>query len=186
MSLPHNAGCEMPTDVLKIARLVLALLVLGVLFWSGRAAYLAAQASGMKLVQEQWDEQRRKDAEVSRQIQDKLRTVEESHRRVQQGVADAIAQANEDHLTELSRLRSDYDRRLRQSEARADVYRRQAEGGAPERDDLASHAARLDRQLEEGIHVVGELSALVEQRDRQLILLGQQIKADRELLEETP
>lgn len=176
----------MPTDVLKIARLVLALLVLGVLFWSGRAAYLAAQASGMKLVQEQWDEQRRKDAEVSRQIQDKLRMAEESHRRVQQGVADAIAQANEDHLTELSRLRSDYDRRLRQSEARADVYRRQAEGGSTEQDSLASHAAELDRTLTEGRLLVAELRATLGLRDQSLILLGQQIKADRELLEETP
>lgn len=172
----------MPTDILKIVRILLALLVLGLLFWAGRSAYMAAQAGGMRIVQEQWDEQRRKDSAAAQEIQDKLRAAQETHRKIQQGVADAIAQATEDHLIELSRLRSDYEHRLRQSEARADVYRRQAEGGAPERDDLASHAAQLDRQLEEGLHVVGELSALVEQRDRQLTQLGQQILNDRELL----
>lgn len=172
----------MPTDVLKIARLLLALLVLGLLFWAGRLAYTAVQDSGKRIVQAQWDEQRKRDAAAAQEIQDKLRTTEEKHRKVQQGVADAIAQSTQEHLTELSRLRTDYERRLRQSEARANVYRRQAEGGAPERDDLAGHAAQLDRQLEEGLLLVGELAALVEQRDREVTLLGQQILNDRELL----
>lgn len=172
----------MPSDVLKVVRIILAFLVLCLIFWAGRYAYTAAQASGMRIVQAKWDAQRIKDAEAAQQIQDKLRIAEEAHRRNQQGIADAIAKSNEDHLAELSRIRSDYERRLRQSEVRADVYRRQAEGGAPERDNLASHAARLDRQLEEGLRVVGELTALVEQRDRQLIQLGQQILNDRELL----
>lgn len=47
--------------------------------------------------------------------------------------------------------------------------------------NLASHAARLDRSLEEGRRMVAELSATLRQRDDQLRAVSKQLENDRSL-----
>ena len=75
--------------------------------------------------------------------------------------------------------------RVQQSEKRADVYKRMSEGAESERGSLASHAAKLDRSLEEGRLLVAELQATIRQRDSELISLGSQILTDRKLINAT-
>ena len=91
--------------------------------------------------------------------------------------------ANENYQSSLDAISSQYSARLQQSEQRAKVYQRQAEGGATECRSLASHAARLDNSLEQGRQLVEELRATVRLRDGQIIELSNQIRADRKLLE---
>lgn len=86
------------------------------------------------------------------------------------------------YKTSLAAAVADYNRRLQQHETRAGVYRKLSEGDTAERERLASHAAQLDRSLEEGRSVVRELRETVGLRDDQLRELGKQIMADRALL----
>ena len=65
---------------------------------------------------------------------------------------------------------------MRNHQERAELYKRKAEGSEVERGSLASHAAELDRSLEEGRRVVKDLRTTVEQRDTELILLGTHLK----------
>ena len=80
-------------------------------------------------------------------------------------------------------IQRDATKRLLASEARGEVYRRKAEGSPSQCNSLASYAAQFDRALEEGRSLEQEYRATLEQRDRELILLGNQIKEDRKLYE---
>lgn len=84
--------------------------------------------------------------------------------------------------SELARIHDVYSNRLLNSEERASIYQRQSEAGAVERRNLADHAARLDRSLEEGRHLVQELGATLRQRELEIGVLSSQIQADRQLL----
>ena len=96
-----------------------------------------------------------------------------------------LRDAKAEYEKSLSSIRATAADRVRNSEKRADVYQRMSEGAESQRRSLADHAARLDRNLEEGRLVVGELQATVRQRDRELILLGSQILTDRKLINAT-
>lgn len=86
------------------------------------------------------------------------------------------------HFDELLATASrDFDARLQLSEGRAGVYRRQAEGSRTEQANLAEHAARLDRSLEEGRGLVRELRETLGQRDRTIGILREVIINDRTL-----
>lgn len=82
----------------------------------------------------------------------------------------------------LRTVKRDYDNRLLQSKARSSVYERQASAGTFECRSLGSHTTELDRTLEEGRYLVEELRATLELRENQLIQLGNQISADRKVL----
>lgn len=82
---------------------------------------------------------------------------------------------------ELQRARSlqnDADRR-------AAGYRAQADGESAERSRLASLAGTLDRQLTEGLEVVADLRGDLVRRDAEVVLLLDQVAADRKLLDTT-
>lgn len=70
--------------------------------------------------------------------------------------------------------------------ARAARYRAQAEGDAAARRDLADRCEALDRSLAEGREVAADLRGALGRRDAEVILLVEQIKADRLLLEGSP
>lgn len=54
------------------------------------------------------------------------------------------------------------------------------------RRDVADRCAALNRSLAQGRGVVADLRGTLERRDAEVILLGDQIKADRLLLERSP
>jgi hypothetical protein len=89
-----------------------------------------------------------------------------------QPVRDAMARAD---LARADRLRIDAERR-------AATYRAQASACTSASSDIADRLTAFDRQLVEGVAVVGELRAVITKRDSQVKLLRGQIDADRWLL----
>ena len=124
-----------------------------------------------------------KQIEAQKQARADLAIVEKRHAQEQGKIAGQLAAVEQRADADVRRAATVAADRLRRSEARADLYQRQAASGAAAAGDLARHAAELDRQLAEGVGVVEELGALVEQRDAQLTLLGKQIMVDRAAVE---
>lgn len=93
-----------------------------------------------------------------------------------QPVRDAIARAD---LALADRLRIGAERR-------AATYRAQAQSNAAACSDLADRLEAFDRQLVEGVDVVGELREVVVRRDAEVVLLRGQIDADRALMADGP
>ena len=89
-----------------------------------------------------------------------------------QPVRDAIARAD---LARAERLRTDAERR-------AATYRAQAQACTTASGGIADRLEAFDRQLVEGVAVVGELRADLVRRDAEVVLLRGQIDADRVLM----
>ena len=89
-----------------------------------------------------------------------------------QPVRDAIARTD---LARVDRLRTDAERR-------AATYRAQAQADDAARRDLGNRLETFDRQLVEGIAVVGELRKDLIRRDAEIVLVIGQLAADRELI----
>ena len=145
--------------------------------------YSLGSTSGEDRIQKKWNDQKTADLLEIQRIRDTYAALEAENRKQLVAVQKELQDAEANHQTELARITTEYDNRLRHSDTRAGVYKRQAEGGAVERSRLASHAAKLDRTLEEGRQLVAELRATVGLRDKQLESLAAQIRADRALLQ---
>ena len=89
-----------------------------------------------------------------------------------QPVRDAIARAD---LARVDRLRTGAERR-------AATYRAQAQADDAARRDLINRLETFDRQLVEGVAVVGELRKDLIRRDAEIVLAIGQLAADRELI----
>lgn len=89
-----------------------------------------------------------------------------------QPVRDAIARAD---LARAERLRTDAERR-------AATYRAQAQACTTASGGIADRLGAFDRQLVEGVAVVGELRTDLVRRDAEVVLLRGQIDADRALM----
>ena len=79
----------------------------------------------------------------------------------------------------------DFTERLLKSEGRAKTYAAMSQAGSIERTALANHAAKLDRSLEEGRHLVRELRETLGQRDREIMMLGEHIQNVYQLINNT-
>ena len=143
--------------------------------------YYLGSSSGKDHVQQQWDAQKVKDLQAANKLRDEYRLRESKYQQTITTVESELRNAQTQHQSELSRLTAEYTGRLLKSEGRVGVYQRQAQGSAADRERLASHAAQLDRSLEEGRQLVAELRATVGLREEQLKSLAAQIRADREL-----
>lgn len=154
----------------------------------GVYVYSRGYGSGSDTVKLKWDEDRIKArAEYDSMVLESAKRVakqEESHKVEQERVAHELEEVRKQGEVAVAAVRDSYAQRLLQSDRRALVYQRQAEAGAAARGDLAGHAAELDRALEEGVGLVGELQATLGFREHQLILLGAQIRNDRRACEE--
>lgn len=151
------------------------------------AAYTAAvfhlgSNNGAAGVQEKWDAESKRRDRVSAELKQKNDDLSQENKQLSDGITERLKQNDKRHEINLAVARAEFAQRLRQSDARSGIYREQANGSTAERERLASHAAQLDRSLEEGRSVVRELRETVELRDEQLRQLGQQILADRALL----
>lgn len=89
-----------------------------------------------------------------------------------QPVRDALHRAD---LARVERLRLGAERR-------AATYRAQATANAAACSRAADRLEAFDRHIVEGVEVVGELRAVVDRRDAEVVLLRGQIDADRALL----
>ena len=164
--------------VKKLAPWILATLVIGsLIWWVSHTSYVAGQRD----IQEQWDAERATYKKAMDTLRDQYATLEAKARIDNQRNSDELAEKEKTHAVALVELRREYDGRLLQSDKRASYYQRLAKGGAVEQANLASHAARLDRSLEEGRRMVAELSATLRQRDDQLRAVSKQLENDRSL-----
>lgn len=164
--------------VKKLAPWILATLVIGsLIWWVSHTSYVAGQRD----IQEQWDAERATYKKAMDILRDQYATLEAKARIDNQRNSDELAEKEKSHAVALVELRREYDGRLLQSNKRASYYQRLAKGGAVEQANLASHAARLDRSLEEGRRMVAELSATLRQRDDQLRAVSKQLENDRSL-----
>lgn len=150
--------------------------------------YCQGHSNGTESAQKRWEQIRYDEqaaaANAYRELLQRLHQQAVQHQKEQEQLAHELEQSRKDHAAALDSQRSAYEQRLLLSENRISVYQRQAEAGAAACRDLASHAARLDRSLERGRHLVRKLGSTVRLRDRQLTLLGKQIHTDRQMLME--
>lgn len=155
--------------------LLMVALVATVYFWGS--------SNGQDKVQAKWDAQKLQDKKAYDKLKGEYDVLSRQHSYEVGALTARLQTAQSNYASELARISSNYDSRMQQSERRAEVYKRQASGSTLECRNLASHAARLDSSLEQGRQLVEELRATVRLRDSQLIELGNQIRADRKLLE---
>ena len=164
--------------VKKLAPWILATLVIGsLIWWVSHTSYVAGQRD----IQEQWDAERATYKKAMDILKDQYATLEGKVRIENQRNSDELAQKETAHAVALAQLNAEYAGRMQFFEQRANRYKRQAQGGAVEQANLARHAARLDRSLEEGRRMVAELSATLRQRDDQLRAVSKQLENDRSL-----
>lgn len=123
-----------------------------------------------------------KRAEEGRIEDNKAADKDAAHAASTQGNSDAFTQKqparDASHRADLARV----ERLRRDAEGRAATYRAQAQANAAACSNLAHRLETLDRQLVEGVEVVGELGEIVARRDAEVILLRRQIDIDRALV----
>lgn len=157
--------------------------ILGLIAIYTFGVYSCGSSSGAADVQKDWDDAKNVQDKAISDLKLKYSILEREHEKVTGEIENDLQRAKQEYDAALAAQQSQFAKRLLQSESRADIYKRQAQGSVTERRDLASHAARLDSSLEEGRRLVEELRRTLELRDRQLRSLGAQITADRKLLE---
>ena len=141
---------------------------------------------GQEEVQARWAAQQEQDRRAVEALKAEYDRREAQHRAENTRITHELAEAEKAHDVALADQRSEFERRLRDSDRRASHYQRQAAGGASQCGNLASHAAGLDRSLEEGRRLVEDLRRTLEFRDEQLRQLGRQLANDRALLNTLP
>ncbi len=170
----------MPTGL--YGKIIKALLIAVPIFILGYLLYAHGKDTGETKVNLEW----KKEKEATNQrIQDLMVDIgvrEQKHRNEATRIAEELENSNAKFQADIADMRADYDKRLRESNARADIYQRLSKAGPAQQERLAGYATRLDGSLAEGRSVVKELRATIEQRDRELRLLGAQIIAYRTLM----
>lgn len=146
--------------------------------------YQVGKNAGKLEVSSAWQKADKERADVVTELTQKNLDLTRKNQEETTRIADELAAQEAGHAKALADLRADFANRLLQSTTREGIYQRKAQGSAVERDYLASHAARLDRTLEEGRSLVRELRETVGQRDDTIRTLSEQILADRRLINE--
>lgn len=155
---------------------------LGVSILCGSLIYTLGSVSGSSDVQALWDADREATDRVINDLRLTVAAKEAAHTLLSKENSDALAKSQAEHAKALDAVRTDYAKRLLSVETRAGVYKRMSDGTAIERNRLVEHTAQLDRTLEEGRHLVGELRETLGQCEITVGVLGTQILLDRDLL----
>lgn len=161
-----------------IIGLVGAALLGGSFFWF----YEKGNSHGQSVVTEQWNQEKKLQDRAMQLLKDQYAVLEAGNRKKTEELTHDLAEAEKTHAVAMANAQSDFNKRLLQSDKRAAFYQRQTQTGTSECRVIASHAAELDRSLEEGRSVVAELSATLRLRDSQLTALGAKLLADRQLI----
>lgn len=169
----------LPLLLKKILPGALAVIALLFVAW---AIHHHGYKAGSQEIQAAWNEDKLLQQEAHQKLVDEYAKREQAHQAENERISHELAEARKAHDAALADQRAAHQQRLLLSEGRAAVYRRQAEAGTAECRDLAGHAARLDRALEQGRGLVQELRGTLGLRDQQLRHLGEQILNDRKVL----
>ena len=154
----------------------LALVIAAVCYFSG-------VSQGEKNITALWETDKRQQLDAILLLKGKIGQRESDHRRQSDFVANELRQSETNYEKAVAALNAERAKRLRISAERAEIYKRLAEAGPDQSGRLAGYAAELDRSLEEGRSLVGELKETLGQREAGLRLLGTQIKNDRKVLD---
>lgn len=154
-----------------------------VILLASNVLYFSGVTQGENNINAQWQKAKAEHATEIARLQDEIRQKEFGYRQESSRIADQLRKTEDQYEKAVADLSVERAQRLRLSTERASLYQRLSQGGSAQCRDLASHAAKLDRALEEGRGMVGELQAALGQRDHQLKLLGAQLTNDRQLLD---
>lgn len=159
---------------------------IGILFFSYyiyNSIYDIGYNAGFNEVSQQWEKEKSKYRSEFDNLKKEYQIKEELYKEKNTSIILELNEAKQKYEKDIAYLNGSYTDKLRLSEQRASVYRNQAKAGEVERENLAAHAARLDKSLTEGQQLVRELKSAIELRDSNISTLIQQLKNDRKLLE---
>ena len=148
---------------------------------AGALGYGAGHSAGAAGVQQKWDNATTQQAKAETAQVTTSRTEETSHANQITNAVDNYQTSRAPAVADAAERIARAERLQRTAEGRAVQYRAMSKAGEAERDRLASHAARLDASLADGRRVVEQLRSTVVERDQQLQLLADVIRADRAL-----
>lgn len=165
-------------------RIWLALALAGALAWGG-VEHMRGNDARTSLAQASFkQEQQRADrAEAARTDEQNTANLEHQHAGLTLAAAERFSLAAPGRELQLRAALADARRVRDGAEVRAARNRAQSEGDAAARRDLADRCEALDGQLTAGLGVVAALRGDLERRDAEVMLLVDQIKVDRVLLE---
>lgn len=144
-------------------------------------AYWIGDENGAARVQQRWDSSTTQQAQAKTDQLTTTRSKEAGHASQITQAVDNYQAARAPAAADSAARIADAQRLQRDSESRALRFLAMSKASEAERDRLASHAARLDASLAEGRVVAEQLRATVVERDAQLRLLADIIRADRAL-----
>lgn len=162
----------------KLTLAAVAVLIAAV---SAVLAYGLGDSHGATRVQQKWDGQTTQQAQAETAQAITTRTKESNHADQITEALDTYQAARTPAVADAAERLARAERLQRTAEGRAAQYRAMSQAGSAERDRLASHAARLDASLADGRRVAEQLRSTVVERDQQLQLLADVIRADRAL-----
>lgn len=128
------------------------------------------------------EEARSAAAEVEK-LQTIISTNTENHRKEVEVITNELQQSQNNHAQALADANRRFVERLRSSETRASRYERLSKASDSDRAYLASHAAELDRTLEEGRYVVYQLGESLKQCEREMKSVSDFIYSELKLYE---
>ena len=160
-----------------VLNLLLNRKVLGVIGMIAGATimYFHAYNQGFDSCNKQFNEYKKSQLLLTLNLEEKLHEQEKEYKTKTDNLLVEVEKAKDSYNNRLLHLEHDFTDKLHKSEQRASLYQQMSRTNGS-CNTLASHSARLDKQLTEGINLVRELRNLVELRDNQLRQCGKGLK----------
>lgn len=147
--------------------------------------YDSGKDAGRAEVQAQWNEYKLARAKFEAELKARNEQLQSLNQAAHLQADEELADANQTYAGSMAALNAGFALRLHNSEDRARKYQHLSQASEAERASLASHAAELDRALEQGRLLVGELRTTLGQREATIKSLATILFSDRKLMGET-
>ena len=138
---------------------------------------------GSKLKESDWLLEKNKYLNELTKAQKEIRENELLHKEKESTLLYELTKVKEQHEKDINDINTNYSLRLRQSEERANNYKRNAQNNV-NCSTLANTASKLDRTLEEGINLVEQLEKTSRLQQQHLDACIKVIENDRKLINE--
>lgn len=153
-----------------------ALMLLIVALLGSGFGYLWGHNNGVNTTYAEWMEYEQAYQQQVRELEAALTKAEQQFNEKEVALNERIEKDKAAYDAAIAAATRTFTERLRKSEGRAKTYADMSQASADERAALADHAAKLDRSLEEGRHLVRELRETLGQREREITMLGEHIQ----------
>lgn len=151
---------------------IIVLIILGFL------CYFIGRNNGYDSCKAEWNKYIQENIELNQKLQKQYLDEKTILLNENTKLAQEILNHEQKYQNNINNIKSEYSDRLHKSEERALYYQSlstKVNSKGCTTASLASHTARLDKQLTEGINLVRELRELIKLRDSQLRQCGEQI-----------